>query len=96
MKYIKVRWLHNHTDDPILIFTEIDDDLWEHRKVEFFRNKQKGYADKTIEYGGSMLSLEPWPSLVELKADPEFEVNEISPTEFNEVWSLRNEFWDGE
>jgi len=89
MKYMKVKWIHDFPDDPVLIYTEIDDDLWEHRKVELFRDGRKGFADKDEEVGGSRLGLEPWPDLEQLRLDPEFEVEEITKEQFQAVWERR-------
>ena len=91
MRYIKVAWIHDDNDEPILIFSEIDSDLREHRKIEVFRNGHKGYADSEEELGGSMLGKVPWPDLNELGAEPDFEVAELKACEFEEVWASRRQ-----
>ena len=35
MKYIKVRWIHDFEDDPILIYSELDENRFETRKIVF-------------------------------------------------------------
>ena len=89
MKYIFVKWKHDDPRDPVSIYSEIDAEQWEHRKVEVFRCGQRGFADQNEEVGGSRLGLEPWPDLDKLGAEAEFEISEITKTEFEEVWSKR-------
>lgn len=89
MRYIRVNWEHDVGDDPVLIFSEIDESLWEHRKIEVFRDGHLGYADKTEEAGGSMLGIEPWPDLEKLGQEPEFTIEDISKQEFEDRWVHR-------
>jgi hypothetical protein len=90
MKYYKVKWLHDDPGDPIEIYTEIDDALWEHRKVEVFMDGRKGFAAENEEFGGSMLGLEPWPDLAIIRTDPEFELIEIPHAQFDQIWAARH------
>jgi hypothetical protein len=89
MKHIKVEWIHNSQDDPIAIYSEIDDEQWEQRKVEIFRDGRQGFANSVEEIGGSMLGIAPWPDLKTLNAEPEFNIVEISVQEFENVWENR-------
>ena len=89
MKYIKVQWNNEFPEGPILIYSEIDNEQWEHRKIEVFRHERQGYADKTEEVGGSFLGIEPWPDLTKLGTEPEFEISEISADEFEQLWARR-------
>ena len=34
MRYIHVRWLHEHPDEPVDLYSELTGDGWEVRKVE--------------------------------------------------------------
>ncbi len=86
MKYILAKWHHNNSEDPILIYSEIDDNRWEHRKVEIFKDNHYGFADHNNEINGSRLGTEPWPDLVKLGTEPEFDITEISKEEFEELW----------
>lgn len=94
MKYIKVEWEHDDDEDPILIFSEIDDALWEHRKVEVFRDGRQGFADKSEERGGSMLGQKQWPDLNVLGAEPEFNITELDAQEFERIWANRHETFE--
>lgn len=91
MRYIQVKWKHNDSNDPVLIFSELDDKQWEHRKVEVFQDGRQGFADNGEHSGDSKLGLEPWPDLAQLGAEPEFEIKNISAEEFEEVWAKRRD-----
>jgi hypothetical protein len=47
MQYIKVVWKHDHPEEPIVLYSELDEDRWEVRKVEVFRVGSAGYATAT-------------------------------------------------
>jgi len=87
MTYLKCKWKHDNPDHPILLYSELDEERWETRKVEIFRNGKLGFADRDTEFGGSGLGLEPVPPLTAIAADPEFEPEAITKAEFELVWS---------
>ncbi len=87
MRYIKVRWIHDFRDEPVLIYSEIDDVGWELRKVEIYRNGNASFASNAIS-AGSMLSIEPLPSLSEIASDPQFETEIISKEQFDNIWDI--------
>ena len=87
MTYLKCSWNHSFPDAPITLYSELDDQRWELRKVEVFRDGTMGYADRSKEVGGSMLGLEPVPALAEIATDPQFQPVEISSVEFESVWN---------
>ncbi|MGJ7535975.1 MULTISPECIES: DUF6881 domain-containing protein [unclassified Variovorax] len=89
MRYTRVDWKHDVAGDPLTIFTELDGQLWEQRKIEVFRDGKLGYADNDEESGGSMLGIEPWPNLETLGREPEFEIADISKEEFEGRWLQR-------
>lgn len=89
MKYIQVRWIHDAVDDPVTIYAELDDDLWDQRKIEIFRDARVGYADHNEEVGGTILGIEPWPDLKMLGAEPEFQIEEIDKSVFEQLWITR-------
>ena len=91
MYYIKVLWNHGATDEPVWLYSEINDDCWETRKVEVFADGSMGFADITEVKGGSMLSIEPFPKTAEIAEDPQFVPIEISKAEFEDVWIGRRE-----
>ena len=86
MKYIKVSWRHVHAEEPVLLYSELDDLHWETRKVEIFRNGKIGYASRTASSGFTGLGLAPIPPISVIASDPEFEPTEITKEEFEEMW----------
>lgn len=86
MKYILVKWLHHFDNEPILLYSELDDSRFEIRKVEIFPNGKIGYASKFEEFGPARLGTEPVPPISEIAKDPEFDPKEITQDEFEKVW----------
>ena len=86
MKYLKVKWLHEFTDEPILIYSEINEDRSEIRKVEIFPNCEYGYAYDTGTKGTTQLSETPLPLEQDMGSDPQFVPIIISIDEFEEIW----------
>lgn len=86
MNYIRIDWKHELPSEPICIYSEVDDNGWERRKVEVFRSGVIGYASKLSSVGGTGLSKEPLPSLMEIASDPQFEPTSISSVEFDQIW----------
>jgi hypothetical protein len=91
MEYLKVEWVHTHSDEPILLYSELDGGRWEARKVEVFADGRTGFASSTeaTPGTGTKLSIEPIPALGEIAADPQFKPVEITKEEFETVWSAR-------
>ena len=87
MKYYCVRWLHAICAEPIIIYTEVDESLWERRKVEVYSDGRIGFASEAQSFHGSMLSIEPLPSIEVIAKDPQFEPEEIDQAEFETVWN---------
>ena len=87
--YLRVRWLHDHAAEPVLLLSELDDDRWEVRKIEVFRDGTQGYASASEGDGRSLLGKLPVPSLEEIGADPEFEPVSINASEFEAAWANR-------
>jgi hypothetical protein len=91
MRYIRVKWIHSHPDEPVLMYSELDDAGWEIRKVEVFPNGSVGFASLTEATPSTRLSIEPLPSLDEIASDPQFEPVEITKDEFEKVWANRQQ-----
>jgi hypothetical protein len=87
MKYIRVKWKHDRPAAPALIYSELDTDQREQRRVEVFSDGHIGYVDKKQETGDTMLGLEPLPNLAKVAMDPQFEVSEISKEDFDVLWA---------
>jgi len=86
MEYLKVSWIHEDDNFPILLYSELDDERYEVRKIEIYRNGSFGLASLNYEYNGSMLGAGAVPDTTEINKEPEFIVHETSKEEFEEVW----------
>lgn len=86
MRYVRIRWHHSHADEPVELYSELDGDSWERRKVEIFADGRMGYADADESCSGTILGLEPVPPLLEIANDPQFEPEEIDREHFEAIW----------
>lgn len=86
MKYMMVKWLHDFEDEPVLLYSEMDEERNELRKIEIYENGKVGYADERIEVGDARLSKVPLPELKEIALDEEFIPSEIKMEEFEKMW----------
>ena len=87
--YIRVRWLDPSPDDPVELWSELDPDRFELRKVEIWADGRVGYAAPKTAVGGATLGFEPVPTLEEMGADPQFAPETISQSEFDELWASK-------
>ena len=86
MKYIRVNWHHNFPDEPVLLYSEIDEDRYEVRKVEVYRDGRCDFADAVSSTGTTMLGEIPTPALEEIREEGGFEPVEIGADEFEMMW----------
>jgi hypothetical protein len=89
MKYIRVKWKHTNPDEPVWLFSEVDQDGNEQRKLECFRNGFCDFASVDNSTGTTKLSTGPLPEMEKIARDPEFEPVEITKEEFETVWNKR-------
>jgi hypothetical protein len=90
MKYVRLKWNHTNPDEPVWIFSELDSDGKEVRKIECFRNGFCDVANATASSGTAALMTLPLPDLKMLaRRDPEFTPVEITKDQFEEVWAKR-------
>lgn len=90
MKYIKVQWIHlpqEGPENPVLLYSELDSNNWEVRKVEVFEDGGLQYANESTQTGSTGLGLMPVPTLDEINAQNSFDGIEIPKEEFEEVWN---------
>ena len=88
MQYLKVDWLHDFLDEPICIYSEIDDERYELRKIEKFRNGHLGFASENIQTGTTFLSEAIFPENEEIALDTQFQICVIYQIEFEELWNI--------
>lgn len=87
MKYIDVAWLHESEEDPVRLISELNDQRFEARKLEFFRNGKVGFASSSGATQGTDLGLMAVPELAEINSDPQFQGVEIGSQHFELLWS---------
>jgi len=84
--YIKVVWHHRPADEPVELYSEIDDSRWELRKVEVYRDGRHDFADATQCTGTTLLSDQPLPTLDQIAVQTEFTPIAIERAEFEDAW----------
>jgi hypothetical protein len=89
MRYLYVKWVHKDPGAPLHIYSELDGDSYETRKVEVYADGRKGFADGSESAGGTVLSDMKVPSLKELETMPEYQAKEIPAEEFQKMWLRR-------
>lgn len=87
MIYLKVNWKHEDQAYPVVLYSELDEDRWEVRKVEVFPDGRWTYASESQSIGGTVLGELPIPSLEEIAENLEFEPHLISESEFELAWN---------
>ena len=90
MKYLRVKWLHTLPSEPIVLLSELDDDRYEVRKLEIFRDGSVTRATPEMSIGSTVLGELPIPSIDEINADPQFEAEEITQSEFESAWAMHS------
>ncbi len=88
--YQRVEWVHEFEDEPRFIYSELDDERYEMRKIEVFKDGSiVRVSEENPESGSTGLSDLPYPGTEEINANPseEFHAEEISKAEFEELWN---------
>ncbi len=89
--YVRVEWVHDFQDEPRFIYSELDDERYEMRKIEVFKDgSMTKVSTDNPESGSTSLADQSMPSLEEINADEEFHAQEISAVEFNALWNSSN------
>ena len=86
MKYLKVQWKHSIENCPTNLFSEIDSDRYETRKVYHYSNGKSDFADEISFSDEVFLGDQPVPELDVISQDPQFVPSEISRFEFEKIW----------
>jgi len=86
MTHIVVTWHHENPDEPVELFSELDDERFEVRKVEVFRDGRKCFADASANSGNTALGIVPVPPLDEIASDRQFTPRTITKEEFEATW----------
>ncbi|MFG1790410.1 DUF6881 domain-containing protein [Nocardia sp. NPDC049149] len=86
MRYMKVMRTNASDDDPAIVFSEIDDDGYESRKVEIFVSGRSDFASVSMEGEPTWLATAPLPSADEVSLQPGCKGEDISAVEFQAEW----------
>ena len=86
MRYLKVQWHHDDPDEPVVLYSEIDAQRYETRKVEEYADGRLDHADAIHESGTTFLGEAPVPPLDEIAEQGEFTPVETTQDEFELVW----------
>jgi hypothetical protein len=86
MTHIAVQWHHGNPDDPVELYSELDEQRYEVRKVEVFRDGRRCFADGPQQSGRTRLGIVPVPPLEEIASDRQFTPRVITPAEFEAAW----------
>ena len=86
MRYLCVRWVHDFPEEPVWLYSEVDDDRWETRKVWIFPNGSMERADGSNHTERVWLAVIQIPDSKVISMQPEFEAKDISADEFEQVW----------
>jgi len=86
--YIDVKWHHTNPDDPSRLVSELDEDRWEVRKLEFYTDGRVGFASEKSATLGAALSLEPLPSIDEINCDAQFDAQSVAAETFEALWRV--------
>jgi hypothetical protein len=89
MKYLHIKWIHSFPDEPVDIYSEIDDEGYETRKVEIFPDGSIGFATPFEQMLSTHLGEKPVPPLDEIACDAQFQPTPISKEDFERTWSRR-------
>jgi hypothetical protein len=89
MNYVLVKWIHSFPSEPVLLYSEIDENRWEVRKVEVYADGHCGYASSEGGFSGSILGQVQFPPVAEIAEDKQFEPCELSQEEFEHIWAHR-------
>lgn len=86
-KYLKVKWVHDDPEYPVLFLSELDESRYETRKIEIYADGRMGYASDDREIGDARLGEVPVPPEAEIAADPQFVVEPLTLSEFEQAWT---------
>lgn len=86
MEFIDVTWRHNFDNEPVRLVSELDEQRYETRKLEFFLSGKVGFASSATTSEKTMLGVEPVPPISEINSNPRFSASSISAASFEALW----------
>lgn len=85
-RYQRVEWRQEASGYPVVLYSEINDDGIETRKVDEYADGHLDYAGPSGSTGSTLLSEKAMPSLDEINAQAEFRGEPMAEDEFERVW----------
>ena len=86
MLYYKTIWNHRNDCDPIIMYSEIDEERYETKRLDIYYNGHVAYFDNRtpLELGEA-----PYPSDFDaINATGQFDVSEISVIDFENILKM--------
>ncbi|MFE3442186.1 DUF6881 domain-containing protein [Nocardia sp. NPDC059180] len=93
-RYIRIDRSDDSTTGPVTIFSEIDEDGYENRRVEVFRDGSSDFAGGLMEGETTILNDEPIPTVSEISQRPGVTAIEITLEDFQRAWIAADGFED--
>jgi uncharacterized protein YpuA (DUF1002 family) len=88
MAYERTEWRHDNPNSPVDIYSELDEDRWEVRKVEVFADGRMQYSDGVDSTGDSGLSEVPLPPITPREPGSPLHVTVVDEETFDRMWDL--------
>ncbi len=86
-RYQKVRWVHDRRDEPVALFSEIDNTNREIRRVEQFIDGRMQLAGPGVQTGTTRVADDAILQLDQINSKPVFGGWRISASQFEEAWN---------
>lgn len=87
MKYMRTELRETEKGLPRLIFSEIEDNGIELRKIEIYDDGMIGYAFDKIEVGKTALADQIIPTVEEINKDDDIIASYLEREEFEKIWN---------
>lgn len=91
MEYVLLEWFHDIEDEPYLIYSEIDNQRYETRKIEVFKNGTYLRCGEEILNSSIDLADIAFPENIdEINQDKQFHAKYITKKDFEKIWDSIN------
>jgi len=84
--YMRVVWSHSYAEEPVELYSELDDKGYETRKVHVFRDGRLEWANAEVETELTWLAEHPIGSIEEISSASDLSATEITQQEFDAIW----------
>ncbi|MFS1512656.1 DUF6881 domain-containing protein [Chengkuizengella sp. SCS-71B] len=92
MKYLYVEWMHKFLDEPIVLISELDENRFEQRKIEIYKDGKAGYAINKTEIHDTRLSVDSIPEIHNIALNKKFKPKYISKNDFTRIWNAKENY----